>query len=90
MQSVKYVSDTEGETYSVVFIRAEEPPENLVDLDIPETSPGETPLYPSPADGFYPVRVETGLSDSYNVEIKSGLQGDEEVFVQYLVEYAWG
>ena len=36
------------------------------------------------------VKVETGLNDDYNVEIKSGLNGDEEVFVNYLVESAYG
>ena len=77
-------------TDTVVFIRADEKPENAVDLEIPETMPGETPLYPSPEEGFYPVKVETGLNDPYNVEIKSGLNGDEEVFVNYLVEYAYG
>ena len=90
MQSVKYVSDAEGETYSVVFIKADSRPENTVDLDIPETMPGETPQYPSEKDGYYPVAVETGLSDNYNVEIKSGLNGDEEVFVNYYVESSWG
>lgn len=83
MQSVKYVSDAEGETYTVVFIKADEPPENTVELDIPETLPGEMPTYPTQKDGYYPVKVETGLSDTYNVEIKSGLNGDEEVFVQF-------
>ncbi|MGO5022429.1 efflux RND transporter periplasmic adaptor subunit [Lawsonibacter sp. LCP25S3_G6] len=90
MQSVKYVNDAEGATYSVVFIRAEEKPENAVDLEIPEPMPGELPKYPSPEDGYYPVKVETGLSDNYNVEIKSGLNGDEEVFVNFLVEQAYG
>ena len=36
------------------------------------------------------MKVETGLSDNYNVEIKSGLNGDEEVFVNFLVEQAYG
>ena len=90
MQSVKYVSDAEGATYSVVFIHADQKPENAVDLEIPEPMPGETPKYPSPEDGYYPVKVETGLSDNYNVEIKSGLNGDEEVFVNFLVEQAYG
>ena len=90
MQSVKYVSDANGETYSVVFIKADVKPENAVELEIPETMPGETPQYPSPEDGFYPVKVEAGLSDNYNVEIKSGLNGDEEVFVNFLVEQAYG
>lgn len=90
MQSVKYVSDAEGATYSVVFIHADQKPENAVDLEIPEPMPGELPKYPSPEDGYYPVKVETGLSDNYNVEIKSGLNGDEEVFVNFLVEQAHG
>ena len=83
MQSVKYVSDANGDTYSVVFIQADSKPDNAVELDIPETQPGEMPTYPTEADGFYPVPVETGLSDTYNIEITSGLNGDETVFVQY-------
>ena len=90
MQAVKYVSDADGNTSSVVFIQADEKPENAVELDIPETEPGQTPTYPTSADGYYPVPVTTGLSDNYNVEIKSGLNGDEEVFVNYLVESAYG
>lgn len=83
MQSVKYVSDANGDTYSVVFIQADSKPDNTVELDIPEPQPGEMPSYPTEADGFYPVPVETGLSDTYNIEITSGLNGDETVFVQY-------
>ncbi|WP_295633593.1 HlyD family efflux transporter periplasmic adaptor subunit [uncultured Intestinimonas sp.] len=85
MQAVKYVSAEDGSTYTVIFIRSDEKPENAVDLDIPETEPGQTPSYPSPEDGFYAVPVTTGLSDNYNVEIKDGLQGGEEVFVNYYV-----
>ena len=90
MQSVKYVSLDDGETASVVFIEAESKPDNAVDIDIPELMPGETPTYPTEKDGFYPVKVETGLSDNYNVEITSGLEGGENVFVNYYVEQAWG
>ena len=90
MQSVKYVSLDDGETASVVFIQAEEKPENAVDIDIPELMPGETPTYPSQDDGYYAVPVETGLSDNYNVEIKSGLEGGETIFVNYFVTQAWG
>lgn len=90
MQSVKYVSDENGETASVVFIKADSKPENTVAIDIPPTEPGATPLYPSESEGFYPVPVTTGLSDNYIVEIKEGLTGDEEVFVNYYVEQAWG
>ena len=75
--------DANGDTYSVVFIQADSKPDNAVDLDIPETRPGEMPTYPTEADGYYPVKVETGLNDAYNVEIKSGLNGDETVFVQF-------
>lgn len=86
MQSVKYV----GEDTSVVFIQADSKPDNAVEVDIPETMPGQTPTYPSEAEGFYAVPVETGLSDNYNVEITSGLEGGETVFVSYYVTQAWG
>ncbi len=88
MQSVKNVSDADGSIYSVVFIQADQKPENAVELEIPPLEPGQAPKYPSPSDGFYPVPVETGLNDDYNIEIKSGLNGDETVFVNYLVESA--
>ena len=90
MQSVKYVSDTDGETASVVFIKADSKPENAVDLDIPPVEPGATPSYPSESDGFYPVPVVTGLSDNYNVEIKEGLEEGAEIFVNYYVTQAYG
>ena len=90
MQSVKYISGEDGETASVVFIQAESKPENAVALDLPETMPGQTPTYPSEADGYYPVPVTTGLSDNYNVEIKDGLSGGETVFVNYYVDQAYG
>lgn len=86
MQSVKYV----GDDTSVVFIQADSRPENAVDVDIPETMPGQTPTYPSEADGYYAVPVTTGLSDSYSVEITEGLQGGETIFVNYYVTQAWG
>lgn len=90
MQSVKYVSLDDGETASVVFIQADSKPDNAVELDIPEPMPGETPSYPSEADGYYAVPVTTGLSDNYNVEIKEGLAGGETIFVNYYVQQAWG
>lgn len=90
MQSVKYVSLEDGDTASVVFVQADEKPESAVDIDIPEVMPGETPSYPSEADGFYAVPVETGLSDFYNVEIKSGLEEGTTIFVNYYVQQAWG
>lgn len=86
MQSVKYVSDADGNTSSVVFIKADSRPENAADIEIPETLPGQTPTYPTEKDGYYPIPVTTGLSDNYNVEIKEGLQGGEEVFMNYYVD----
>lgn len=85
-QSVKYV----GDDTSVVFVQADEKPENTADIDLPETMPGETPTYPSEEDGFYPVEVKTGISDNYNVEITEGLDGGETIFVNYYVQQAWG
>ena len=90
MQSVKYVSDENGETASVVFIKADSKPENTVAIDIPPTEPGATPLYPSESEGFYPVPGPTGLSGNYNGESLEGLTGAEDVFVNYYVEQAWG
>ncbi len=90
MQSVQYISLEDGQTASVVFLQAESRPDNAVDFDRPELTPGETPAYPSEEDGFYPVPVETGLSDSHNVEITSGLEGGETIFVNYYVTQAWG
>lgn len=85
-QAVKYV----GNDSTVVFILAESKPENTVEVELPEVEPGQTPKYPTEADGYYPVAVEVGLSDDYNVEIKSGLQGGETVFLSYYVENSWG
>ena len=33
-----------------------------------------------PDKGYYAVPVETGISDNYNVEIKSGLEEGDVVF----------
>ena len=88
--AVTYISDTEGNPYTVVFIQAESKPENAIDFEIPPVEEWETPKYPTPEEGFYPVPVTTGLSDNFNVEIKEGLQGGETVFQAYIVESAWG
>ena len=82
---MKYVSDMEGNRQAVVFVRKEERPEDTPELDLPQTEPGQKPQFPSEEDGFYPVIVETGLSDAQNVEILSGVAEFEEVFVNYTV-----
>ena len=71
VQCVKYVETEEGRQ-KAVFVRSELPPENAAELsvemlDIPE--------------GFWPVLVETGISDSSNVELLSPeLEEGTEVF----------
>ena len=88
--AVTSISGKDGNPYTVVFIQADSKPENAVDFEVPPVEQGQTPKYPTPEEGFYPVPVTTGLSDNYNVEIKEGLQGGETVFQAYIVESAWG
>lgn len=83
--AVKYVSDTEGNRQAVVFVRRDTRPDDVPELDLPEPQPHEQKRYPTEEEGFYPVLVETGISDSQNVEITSGIQEGDEVFVNYTV-----
>lgn len=82
--SLFYMSDNSGNSVYVVFVEAQEPPAEVADITLPEPEPGMPAQYPTPEQGFYPVVVETGLPDTYNTEIKSGLQGDETVFNGFL------
>ena len=83
--SVKYVSDLEGNRQAVVFVQREERPDEVPELDLPTVEPGQKRQYPSEAEGYYPVIVETGISDAQNVEITSGIQERDMVFVNYTV-----
>ena len=83
--SVKYVSDLEGNRQAVVFVQREERPDDVPELDLPTVEPGQKRQYPSQEEGYYPVIVETGLSDAQNVEILSGIQEGDNVFVNYTV-----
>ncbi|MCF2661617.1 efflux RND transporter periplasmic adaptor subunit [Pseudoflavonifractor phocaeensis] len=83
--SVKYVSDLEGNRQAVVFVQREERPDDVPELDLPTVEPGQKRQYPSEAEGYYPVIVETGISDAQNVEITSGIQEGDMVFVNYTV-----
>lgn len=72
IECVKSVQTAGGETKKALFVRADEPPEDTLELamemtDIPE--------------GFYPVAVEVGISDSHNIEILSGVEEFAEVFM---------
>ncbi|MBQ9647314.1 MAG: HlyD family efflux transporter periplasmic adaptor subunit [Oscillospiraceae bacterium] len=65
IQCVKSAQTMDGESCKVLFVQTDVPPENEAELamdmmDVPE--------------GFYPVIVETGISDNYNVEILSGVE----------------
>lgn len=83
IQCVKYVPDPEtGENLSVVFVETGERPENAVDVD--------TSTINVPEEGFYAVPVETGISDKYNVEILSGVNEGDVVFMQKLQNNSWG
>lgn len=70
-----------GETATVCFVQGE-PDDRAIDAD---------PAWQMP-DGFFAVRVETGLSDESNVEIKSGLNEGDMVFTGYMTQSAnsWG
>ena len=80
LQCVRTVSTEEGETLTVVYVAGDQP-ENMVegimsDEMIPE--------------GYWPVPVEIGISDNYNVEIKSGVEEGTEVFTQVQISSSWG
>ena len=80
LQCVRTVSTEEGETLTVVYVAGDQP-ENMVegimsDEMIPE--------------GYWPVEVEIGISDNYNVEIKSGVEEGTEVFTQIQTANPWG
>ena len=83
--AVQYFSDTEGNRTAVVFVQRDTPPEDIPELQYPELQEGTERTYPSQEEGYYPVVVETGLSDPQNVEIRSGVQEGDMVFVNYTV-----
>ena len=83
--SVKYFSDMDSTRQSVVFVKRDSRPDDVPELELPEVAPGEKRTFPSEEEGYYPVIVETGISDTQNVEIVSGIQEGDEVFVNYTV-----
>ena len=82
---VKYFSDQEGNRCKVVFVQRDEAPEELPELIYPELQPGQARDYPTQEEGYYPVVVETGIADTQNVEIKSGVEEGDTVFLNYTV-----
>ena len=73
-----YLED--GTTVKVIYVGGEKPENALEGVTVDEEIP----------EGFWPVEVEIGISDNYNVEIKSGVDEGTEVFTQTQVMEAWG
>ncbi len=84
IQCVRYINDENGNPVTVVFLQAQEKPENAVTLG-PEAQ-ADLP------EGYYAVPVTTGLSDTYNIEITEGLNEGDVVFTNYETEQgdSWG
>ncbi|SFP05638.1 Biotin-lipoyl like [Oscillibacter sp. PC13] len=80
LQSVRTVAQEDGTTINVVFVSGNRP-ENAIDTPMVDE---EIP------EGFWAVPVEIGISDNYNVEIKSGVEEGTEVFTQIQSAEAWG
>lgn len=81
LQSVRTVSTESGESMTVVYVKADSAPENAVEgVMIDEMIP----------EGFWPVQVEIGISDNYNVEIKSGVEDGTEVYTQSMISESYG
>ena len=81
IQSVRTVGMENGEMATVVYIRSDSRPDNAIEVPFADE---EIP------DGFWPVPVEIGIQDNYNVEIKSGVEEGTEVFTQILSSNVWG
>ena len=78
----------------MVFVKADQKPENAIEM--PESDPAmengtdmQNKL-PTTAEGFWPVPVTTGISDTYNVEIVEGLEVGTEVFTNRETNQSYG
>ena len=74
------VSLEDGSSATVVYVSGDRPDNALDGVMADEQIP----------DGFWAVPVEIGISDNYNVEIKSGVEEGTEVFTQIQTTEAWG
>ena len=81
IQSVRTVGLEDGSMATVVYVKSEGMPENAIDVPAVDE---EIP------EGFWPVPVEIGIQDNYNVEIKSGVEEGTEVFTLILSTQVWG
>ena len=79
LQCVRTVTQEDGTTLNVVFVKGSRP-DNAI----------ETPMLTEEIpDGFWAVPVEIGISDNFNVEIKSGVEEGTEVFTQVQSLNGW-
>jgi len=81
VQAVRTVGLEDGSSATVVYVQADSQPDNALELPYQDE---EIPA------GFYPVQVEIGIQDTYNVEIKSGLNEGDTVYTQMMTTEAWG
>lgn len=81
IQSVRTVGLEDGSMATVVYVKSDSMPENAVEVPYTDEQIPE---------GFWPVPVEIGIQDNYNVEIKSGVEEGTEVFTQILSAQVWG
>ena len=81
--TVRTVGLDDGSSATVVYVQADSQPDNALELPYQDE---EIPA------GFYPVQVELGIQDTYNVEIKSGLNEGDTVYTQMVSDVAtsWG
>ena len=88
---VQYFSDKDGNRCAVVFVQRDERPDDVPELELPTFEPGQKRTFPTEEEGYYPVIVETGIADTKNVEIVSGVEAGDVVFLNYtLTEYSYG
>ncbi|MEG2176282.1 MAG: HlyD family efflux transporter periplasmic adaptor subunit [Oscillibacter sp.] len=80
LQCVKSVPLDDGSIANVVFVKGSKP-DNAIELT--------TPVEGIP-EGYWPVQVEIGISDNYNVEIRSGAAEGTEVFTQVQTQNSYG
>lgn len=72
IQCVKSVQLDDGSSADVVFVQSDDRPENAIDLSMSVDG--------VPESGYWPVPVEIGIADDFNVEIRSGVQEGDVVF----------
>lgn len=84
IQCVRTVGLEDGSMATVVYVKADSEPENAVTVMDMDMDPTMIPA------GFYPVAVEIGIQDRYNVELLSGVSEGDEVFTQMMTTEVWG